>query len=118
MENISAIGYAKDMSAEDLVGKHIDSLSGLVFSTEEDYLNHVSPITGHKPVEPEHLGPEFLEIQKASLERAKEREEVDNVKQDEAIAEVQSKIDSVSTEEIKEPSQSQEAPIAPIYQAK
>lgn len=50
-----AIGYKKNMSDEELAGKHVDGLTGLVFATEEDYLNHVSPVTGHKPTEFAHM---------------------------------------------------------------
>lgn len=84
----NAIGFAKDMTPEELAGKHVDGLTGAVFETEEAYLNHVSPVTGHTPQEPEHLGPEFVAVQKAALERGKERAETpkQEAKQDEAIA--------------------------------
>lgn len=50
-----AVGYRDEMTDEQLVGKHVDGPSGLVFDTEEAYLNHVNPLSGHKPTELEHL---------------------------------------------------------------
>lgn len=58
------------------------------FETDEAYINHFCATTGFTPADPQHLGPEFVEIQKSALERAKERDEVDNARQDEAIADL------------------------------
>lgn len=68
-----AKGYAKDFSPEELAGKHVDGPTGLVFDTEEAYLNHVSPISGHKPTEIEHLVKTTTPAAYAIAEKAKER---------------------------------------------
>jgi len=61
--------YAKDCKPEELKGKVICGLSGLVFDSDEEYLNHVSPITGYTPKDPEHFGANFLRQSKKALER-------------------------------------------------
>lgn len=53
-QTVNAIGYKEDFTSVELVGKHIDGITGLVFETEEAYLNHVSPVTGHNPTEVQH----------------------------------------------------------------
>ena len=64
------------------------------FETDEAYINHFCATTGHTPADPEHHGPEFVEIQKSALERAKQRDEVDNARQDEAIATLGQRIEA------------------------
>lgn len=77
IEELGAIGYADEFDADDLAGKHIDGTTGLVFETEEAYLNHVSPKTGHKPTEVEHqdilTDGAFSQISAKALERGEER---------------------------------------------
>lgn len=74
-----AIGYKQDFSVEELVGKHIDGVTGLVFETEEDYLNHVSPVTGATPKDIEHQDAltdgKFSKVSEAALKRGEERKE-------------------------------------------
>lgn len=53
-QEYGAIGFKADFTAIELVGKHIDGVTGLVFETEEAYLNHVSPVTGFNPTEVKH----------------------------------------------------------------
>lgn len=43
------------------------------FLTLKEYLEHPCPATGFTPTQPEHLGPEFLEVQRAALERGLDR---------------------------------------------
>jgi hypothetical protein len=74
-EEFGAIGYREDFTDKQLSGKHIDSLTGLVFDTEEAYCKHTSPVTGYKPTDPEHQGPGFEDIQKAALERGEARKD-------------------------------------------
>jgi hypothetical protein len=49
----NCIGMKADFKPKELKNKHI-ARGGYVFNTEEDYLNHISPITGHRPTEIEH----------------------------------------------------------------
>lgn len=74
-----AIGYQKDLSEDELVGKHVDGLTGLVFETEEDYLNHKSPVTGFTPKDVEHqdalTGGQFSKQAEKALERGEARKE-------------------------------------------
>ncbi len=49
-----AIGFKDDFDRVELIGKHIDGVTGLVFETEEAYLNHISPVTRHSPTEVAH----------------------------------------------------------------
>lgn len=112
-----AIGFADQMSQDDLSGKHVDSLTKAVFETEEAYLNHVNPITGHTPQEPEHLGAEFLAIQKAALERGADKISPEDIeqkaRQDEAIEQVAAAIETAPVQE-----QPQQQPVTPpVYQA-
>lgn len=51
---VGAIGYADEMTHVELVGKHVDNVTGLVFDTEEAYCNHISPETGYAPTEVAH----------------------------------------------------------------
>lgn len=53
-KQVGAIGYKEDFTHLELVGKQIDGVTGLVFDTEEAYLNHISPATGCKPTEVKH----------------------------------------------------------------
>jgi hypothetical protein len=53
-KTVNAIGYKEDFTHLELVGKHVDGVTGLVFETEEAYLNHVSPVTGYNPTEVQH----------------------------------------------------------------
>ncbi len=103
-----AIGFKKDLTKEQLVGMHIDSLTGAVFPTEEAYLAHVSPVTGTTPVNPEHHGLEFMQVQKAALERPLNRDEkpeqFDEAKQQAAIEQMNETI-AVVSEAAPEPDQ-------------
>ena len=49
--------------------KHVCGLTGQVFATEAEYLNHVSTATGYKPTDPEHQGSVGLMISKEALRR-------------------------------------------------
>lgn len=75
-----AIGHKDEMTAEELVGKHIDGASGLVFETDEDYLNHVSPVTGFTPKDVEHqdalTGGRFSRQAEKALERGESRKDI------------------------------------------
>ena len=72
-----AIGYRDEFTPEELDGKHIDGVTGLVFDTEEDYLNHTSPETGHTPKDLEHqdilTDGQFSRVADAAIERGEER---------------------------------------------
>jgi hypothetical protein len=79
----------------DTTQKHICGLCHDEWLTEAEYIAHVCPATNTTPADPAHLGGDFLEIQKAALERGKERlqatPEADPTqleRQDAAIAEV------------------------------
>jgi len=50
--------------------KHICGLTGQVFNTEQEYLDHVSPATGFKPTDPEHQGTIGILISKEALRRS------------------------------------------------
>lgn len=88
----NAIGYADKMTAEELAGKVVDGLSGAVFNSNEDYLNHTSEVTGYRPVDPEHYGSRFLRVQKEALKRGGEGKikKTDETAIDEKIAKVKS----------------------------
>lgn len=68
----NAIGHKDDMAEKDYSGKHI-SRDGFVFETEEDYLDHVSPLTGFTPRDLEHqdalTGGRFSKISEKAIER-------------------------------------------------
>lgn len=49
--------------------KHIDALTGREFDTEEEYLAHVSPITGFTPGEIEHQGLTGIRVAREALKR-------------------------------------------------
>jgi hypothetical protein len=49
--------------------KHIDGLTGQEFDSHEEYLAHVSPVTGYKPTDLEHHGLTGVRIAKAALQR-------------------------------------------------
>lgn len=72
-----AIGYRDEFTVDELEGKHVDGVTGLVFDTEEDYLNHVSPETGYKPTDIEHqdvlTDGQFSKVSESALERGAER---------------------------------------------
>lgn len=72
-----AIGYQADFTPEELSGKHIDGVTGLVFETEEAYLNHVSPETGFTPKDIEHqdalTGGQASKVAEAALKRGEDR---------------------------------------------
>ena len=53
-KKVGAIGFKDDFTSVELVGKHIDGVTGLVFETEEAYCNHISPVTGCQPTEVKH----------------------------------------------------------------
>lgn len=98
------------------MAQHICGTCQDKFGTEDQYLSHTCS-DGFTPQQPEHLGPEFLEVQRAALERGKERvvEEGDKTqvaKQDEAIQAVQVTIDATPT-----PTVQTEDRQPPIYQA-
>lgn len=73
--DFGAIGYRDEMTDEQLACKHVDGLTGLVFDTEEAYLEHTSPVTGYKPTEPEHQGEGFKAISDAAIRRGEEKKE-------------------------------------------
>lgn len=54
LQQMGALGYADQMTAEQLAGMHIDGSSGLVFDTVEKYMDHVSPTTGYTPKDVSH----------------------------------------------------------------
>lgn len=66
-----SIGHRDDMSELELAGKVVDSLTGFVFETMDDYANHVSPVTGFTPKDPEHFGTRFIRQSEAALKRTK-----------------------------------------------
>lgn len=74
----AAIGYRDEFTADELIGRQVDSVTGLVFETEEAYLNHVSPVSGHTPKDIEHLEktttPDARAISEASQKRGEERQ--------------------------------------------
>lgn len=51
------------------MAKHIDGLTGQEFATEEEYLAHVSPVTGYSPTDIEHHGERGILVAKKALER-------------------------------------------------
>lgn len=51
------------------MARHIDSPTGKVFNSEEEYLEHVSPVTGYKPTDLRHQGKRGILVAKASLKR-------------------------------------------------
>lgn len=93
------------------MGKQIDGLTGQVFDTKEEYLNHVSPVTGYKPTDIEHHGTQGLLIAKKALARTgsltkKKEEEIDK-----KIKKVK---DEKVDEKIKEARKSQKGTIAKL----
>lgn len=94
------------------VEKHICGVCNNEFASEEAYVEHTCT-TGFTPAQPEHLGPEFLEVQKSALERGKEAieptDEVQIARQEEAIQTVVAAIESAPVVE--------EAPQAPVDSA-
>lgn len=69
----NAIGFKDDFSPEELSGKHVDGVTGAVFETEEEYLNHVNAETGFTPKDIEHqdalTGGQFSVQAEAALKR-------------------------------------------------
>lgn len=51
------------------MSKHIDALTGREFDTEEEYLAHVSPITGFTPAQIEHQGLTGIRVAREALKR-------------------------------------------------
>jgi len=51
---LGCIGYADDLTDDEISGKHIDGATGLVYETDDDYLKARSPLTGFKPTQIEH----------------------------------------------------------------
>ena len=41
----------------------------IIFDTNDDYLEHTCNETGYTPRDPEHFGSQFINVQKASVER-------------------------------------------------
>lgn len=80
-----AIGYVDEMSQEQLAGKHVDGSTGLVFDTEEAYLSHVSPVSGHRPTEMAHqdkvTGGQASRVAEKAQERGAERAEGTDVEE-------------------------------------
>lgn len=99
--SVGAIGYKDEMAVEDLAGKHIDGLTGLVFDTEEAYCNHTSPVTGVTPADIEHQGPEFAAISEEALKRGEERkgEEVSPAEKAQMEAETTESQEEIKAEE-------------------
>lgn len=51
------------------MSQHIDGLTGQVFETKEEYLAHVSPVTGYTPADIEHHGERGILVAKKALGR-------------------------------------------------
>jgi len=49
--------------------RHVCGLSGKVFRTEEEYLEHTSPATGFSPKDLEHQGTRGVLVAKAAIAR-------------------------------------------------
>ena len=49
--------------------KHVDGLTGKVFATEEEYLEHISPVTGFTPRDIQHHGSAGIRVAEAALKR-------------------------------------------------
>lgn len=52
---------------------HICGQCSQQFTSDDAYSAHVCQVTGLTPLDPEHLGPEFVAIQSAALARGEER---------------------------------------------
>lgn len=63
------VGYAKDMKPEDIEGKVVDSMSGLVFKDKKAYREHVSPVTGKRADSNDHMPSYFHLISEKALAR-------------------------------------------------
>jgi hypothetical protein len=57
---------------EHVIDKHVCGTCHDEFLSEDEYLDHVCPVTGFTPRDPDHHGPEFANVQKAALERGME----------------------------------------------
>lgn len=62
--------------------KHICGLTGKEFATEEEYLSHVSEVTGHTPRDLEHFGVQGIRVAQKALARTgslgkKQNKEID-----------------------------------------
>jgi len=77
------------------MGKVIDSLTGVEFDSYQEYLDHVSPVTGFKPSDPEHQGKRGLLVSKKALARTGSLSK-------EVEAEIESKLEVVRTSLVQE----------------
>lgn len=73
--------------------QHVDGLTGKVFATEQEYLDHISPVTGFTPKDLEHHGSAGLRIAEAALKRTGSLTE-------EIKAELESKQENVTTADL------------------
>lgn len=48
---------------------HRCGLTGEVFNSEQEYLDHVSSVTGYKPTDIRHFGARAIQVAKAALSR-------------------------------------------------
>lgn len=70
-----SIGWKEEFKPEDLVGKIVSGETGAVFENDDDYINHISPISGFTPADPEFNGPAFKLVQEGALARGEARKE-------------------------------------------
>lgn len=75
--------------------KHICGQCNNSWATEAEYIAHTCQTTGVTPTDPLHQGAEFLEVQKAALERGLERVDPTDVIQ---VEEQKKAIDEVTTQ--------------------
>ena len=61
-----------DATPSQVMKKHNCGACQNGFDTEEEYLNHVCPISGFVPTDPNNLGEDFKKIQEAALKRGAE----------------------------------------------
>ena len=69
--------------------KHVCGLTGKVFNTEKEYLEHVSPVSGYAPTDIRHHGVRGLQIAKAAIARVSKLTKTKEAEIDAQIAEVQ-----------------------------
>jgi len=64
------IGNKADLSQARLKGTVACGTCDLVFEDNDDYKDHVCPVTGYTPKDPEHLGKNFLRQSREALRRS------------------------------------------------
>lgn len=73
------LGYADELSEAEKSGKEVCGVSGLVFHTRQDYLNHTSPVTGFKPTQVEHqdalTNGRFSKVSAKAVKRGEDRKQ-------------------------------------------